>query len=90
MLEFKLIESFISKYSNPIFLVSKPDNKDGTKGGMSLVWDGRSVNNDIDFDVYMIPRVEDLMYRIGRLKHLAHQNGKDEMWISTLDLRISF
>jgi hypothetical protein len=89
-LEFKLIESSISKYSNPIFLVPKPDNKDGTKGGMCLVWDGRSVNNAIDFDSYMIPRVEDLMDRIGRLKHLTHANGKDEMWISTLDLRTSF
>ena len=57
---------------------------------MCLVWDGRSVNNGIDFDSYMIPRVEDLMDRIGRLKHLAHANGKDEMWISSLDLRTSF
>ena len=90
LLEFKLIEPSISKYSNPIFLVPKPDNKDGTKGGMRLVWDGRSVNNAIEFDAYMIPRVEDLMDRIGRLKHLASQNGKEEMWISTLDLRTSF
>ncbi len=90
LLEFKSIEPSISKYSNPIFLVPKPDNKDGTKGGMRLVWDGHSVNNVIEFDAYMIPRVEDLMDRIGRLKHLASQHDKDEMWISTLDLRTSF
>jgi hypothetical protein len=90
LLEFKLIEPSISKYSNPIFLVPNPDNKDGTKGGMRLVWDGRSVNNAIEFDAYMIPRVEDLMDRIGLLKHLTSQHVKDEMWISTLDLSTSF
>jgi len=31
-----------------------------------------------------LPRVQDLMDRIGRLKHLASQDGKEEMWISTL------
>jgi hypothetical protein len=47
--------------------VPKPDNKDGAKGGQRLVWDGRSVNNAIEFDAFMIPRVEDLMDRIGGL-----------------------
>ncbi len=46
----------------------KPDNKDGAKGGKRLVWDGHSVNNAIEFDAFMIPRIEDLMDHIGGLK----------------------
>ncbi len=37
-----------------------------------------------------MPRVEDLIERIARLKHEANTKGITEMWISTLDLRTSF
>ncbi len=54
----------------------KPDNKDGAKGGKQLVWDGRSVNNAIEFDAFMIPRVEDLMDRIGGLLKFGKSKWK--------------
>ncbi len=80
LLEFKLIESSISHYSNPVFLVPKPPLCDGSPGGLRFVWDGRSVNRTIKVDSFLIPRVEDLIERITRL------TGITEMWISTLDL----
>ena len=90
LLEFKLIEPSISHYSNPVFLVPKPPLRDGSPGGLRFVWDGRSVNRAIKADSFLIPRVEDLIERIARLKHEANAKGITEMWISTLDLRTSF
>jgi hypothetical protein len=90
LLEFKLIEPSISHYANPVFLVPKPPLRDGSPGGLRFVWDGRSVNRAIKADSFLIPRVEDLIERIARLKHEANAKGITEMWISTLDLRTSF
>ena len=55
-LEFELVDPSITKYTTviPFFLVPNPDNKDGSKGDIRLVWDGLSVNNTIEFDPYMI------------------------------------
>ena len=64
--------------------------RDGSPGGLRFVWDGRSVNRAIKADSFLIPRVEDLIERIARLKHEANAKGITEMWISTLDLRTSF
>jgi hypothetical protein len=41
LLEFKVIESSTSHYSNPVFLVPKPPFRDGSPGGLRFVWDGR-------------------------------------------------
>ena len=90
LLEFKLIEPSFSQYSNPVFLVPKPPLRDGSPGGLRFVWDGRSVNRAIKTDSFLIPRVEDLIERIARLKHETSAKGCLEMWISTLDLRTSF
>jgi hypothetical protein len=91
LLEFELIEpSSISHYSNPVFLVPKPPLCDGSPGGLRFVWDGRSENRTIKADSFLIPRVEDLIERIARLKHEVNTKGITEMWISTLDLRTSF
>ncbi len=90
LLEFKLIEPSISHYSNPVFLVPKPPLRDGSPGGLQFVWDGRSVKRDIKTDSFLIPRVEDLIERITRLKHEVNAKGITDMWISTLDLRTSF
>ncbi len=87
LLEFNLIEPSSSLYSNPVFLVTKPSLRNGSPGVLRFVWDGRSVNRAIKSDSSLIPRVEDLVERIARLKHEV--NAK-EMWISTLDLRTSF
>ncbi len=89
-LEFKLIEPCITHYSNPVFLVPKPPLRDGSPGGLWFVWDGRSVNRTIKADSFLIPRVENLIERIARLKHKANSKGITEMWISTLDLRTPF
>jgi hypothetical protein len=90
LLEFKLIEPSSSLCSNPVFLVPKPSLRDGSPGGLRFVWDGRSVNRAIKTDSFLIPRVEDLIERIARLKHETSAKGCLEMWISTLDLRTSF
>jgi hypothetical protein len=83
LLEFKLIKPSISQYSNPVFLVPKPPLRDGSPGGLRFVWDGRSVNRAIKVDSFLIPRVEDLIERIARLKHEVNVKGCSEMWIST-------
>ncbi len=75
LLEFKLIEPSISHYSNPVFFVPKPPLRDGSPGGLRFVWDGRSVNRAIKTDSFLIPRVEDLIERITRLKHEANVEG---------------
>ena len=90
LLQYKLIQPSLSPYSNPVFLVPKPPKKDGSPGGWRFVWDGRSVNKAIESDAYLIPRVEDLIDRIARVKHEAARKGITEMWISTIDLRTSF
>jgi hypothetical protein len=90
LLEFNFIEPSVSHYSNPVFLVPKPPLRDGSPGGIRFVWDGRLVNRDIKVDSLLIPRVEDLIERISRLKHETNAKGITEMWISTLDLRTSF
>ncbi len=68
----------------------KPPLRDGSPGGLWFVWDGRSVNSTIKTDSFLIPRVEDLIERIVRLKDEVNTKGITEMWISTLDLRTSF
>jgi hypothetical protein len=89
-LEFKLIQPSFSQYSNPVFLVHNPSLRDGSPGGLRFVWDGRSMNRAIKTDSFLIPRVEDLIERIARLKHETSAKGCLEMWISTLDLCTSF
>jgi hypothetical protein len=56
--------------------------RDGSPGELRFVWDGRSVNRVIKADSFLIPRVEDLIERITRLKHEANAKGITEMWIS--------
>jgi hypothetical protein len=75
LLEFKRIEPSSRQYSNPVFLVPKPSLRDGNPGGLRFVWDGRSVNRTIKTDSFLIPRVEDLIERLARLKH--EDNAKE-------------
>ena len=90
LIEFRLIEPSVSQYTNPVFLVPKPNRPDGTSGGLRFVWDGRSINKALESDSYLIPRVDDLIDRVGRLRTEALKAGKSEIWISTIDLRTSF
>ena len=90
LLRFKLIEPSLSPYSNPVFFVPKPPKKDGSPGGLRFVWDGRSVNSKLESDSYLIPRIEDLIDRVARVKHEAQRAGYTQMYLSTIDLRTSF
>ena len=90
LLKFKLIEPTISPYSNPVMLVPKPPRKDGSYAGLRFVWDGRGVNKALESDAYLIPRVEELVDRIARLKYEAEKNGVTQLIFSGLDQRTSF
>ena len=91
LLKYKLIEPSLSPYSNPIFLVPKPPKKDGSSGGWRFVWDGRSVNQAIESDSYMIPTIDSLLDRVAQLKEQAVKAGiGQQMWLSGIDLRTSF
>ena len=68
-------------------MVPKPPLRDGNPGGLRFVWDGRSVNRVIKADSFLIPRVEDLIERIARLKHESNAKGCSEMWILDEDSR---
>ena len=91
LLKYKLIEPSLSPYSNPIFLVPKPPKKDGSSGGWRFVWDGRSVNQAIESDSYLIPTIDSLLDRVAQLKEQAVKAGIGQtMWLSGIDLRTSF
>ena len=90
LIKFKLIEPSISQYNSPVFLVPKPPLKDGSFNGFRFVYDGRGVNKALKFDTYNIPRVEDMIERIARLKFEAERAGVTNMIISCLDQRTSF
>ena len=82
LLAYKLIEPTISPYSNPVFLVPKPPRPNRELAGLRFVWDGRSVNKALESDAFMIPRVEDLIDRIARLKWEAEKAGFTEMFFN--------
>jgi hypothetical protein len=90
LLKYKLIEPSLSPYSNPVFFVPKPPRKDGSPGGLRFVWDGRAVNSQILPDAHLIPRIEDLIDRVARVKFEANRAGYTKMYLSTIDLRTSF
>ena len=90
LLRFKLIEPSLSPYSNPVFFVPKPPRKDGSYAGLRFVWDGRGVNSALESNSYLIPRIEDLIDRVARLKMEANKAGCHVMHMSTIDLRTSF
>ena len=90
LIKFKLIEPSTSQYNSPVFLVPKPPLKDGSFNGFRFVYDGRGVNKALKFDTYNIPRVEDMIERIARLKFEAERAGVTNMIISCLDQRTSF
>ena len=90
LLKFKLIEPSISPYSSAVFLVPKPPRPDGSYAGLRLVWDGRTLNSALESDSYLIPRVEELIDRVARLKYEAERAGVKGMIFSGLDQKTSF
>ena len=71
-------------------MVLKPPKKDGSFVGHRFVFDGRLVNKVIETDAYFIPRTEDPIDRVARVKREAARAGVEKMYLSTIDLRTSF
>ncbi|KAI3366502.1 hypothetical protein L3Q82_000474 [Scortum barcoo] len=69
MLELGVIEPSTSEWSNPIVLVIKKD------GNIRFCIDFRKVNAQSEFDAYPLPRLDDLIERVGQAQ-----------FITTLDL----
>ncbi|KAI3377106.1 hypothetical protein L3Q82_000303 [Scortum barcoo] len=69
MLELGVIEPSTSEWSNPIVLVIKKD------GSIRFCIDFRKVNAQSEFDAYPLPRLDDLIERVGQAR-----------FITTLDL----
>ena len=71
LLKYKLIEPSLSPYSNPVFFVPKPPKKDGSPGGVRVVWDGRGVNSCIENVAYLIPKTLSIGSLASSLKPIA-------------------
>ena len=69
MRELGVIEPSNSEWSNPVVLVIKKD------GSIRFCIDFRKVNEQSEFDAYPLPRLDDLIERVGQARY-----------ISTLDL----
>ena len=54
------------------------------------MFDGRQSNQAIEPDSHFIPRVEELIDRVARLKYEAEKAGETNFIISCLDQRTSF
>ena len=69
MLKLGVIEPSISEWNSPIVLVPKPD------GSVQFCIDFREVNKISQFDMYPLPRLDEMVERLG-----------EAQYISTLDL----
>uniref|UniRef100_K7F0Q0 ribonuclease H n=1 Tax=Pelodiscus sinensis TaxID=13735 RepID=K7F0Q0_PELSI len=65
MLEMGVIEESRSEWRSPIVLVPKPD------GTMRFCIDFRKVNAISRFDAYPMPRVDELLERLGKARYLS-------------------
>lgn len=65
MLQLGAIEPSFSEWSSPIILVPKKD------GGLRFCLDFRKVNTQAKFDPYPMPRIDDLVERLGKAKFLT-------------------
>ncbi|KAJ8050863.1 hypothetical protein HOLleu_04222 [Holothuria leucospilota] len=73
MLELGIIEPTTSTYASPIVVVPKPD------GSVRVCTDYRRLNSKSKFDPYVMPRVDDILDKVGNAK-----------FITTLDLTKGF
>ena len=65
MLTAGLIEESLSEWSSPIVMVSKPD------GSLRFCNDFRKVNEISKFDAYPMPRVDELLEKIGNARYIT-------------------
>ncbi|KAJ1177696.1 hypothetical protein NDU88_002948 [Pleurodeles waltl] len=65
MIELGVIEPSVSPWCSPVVLVPKPD------GSIRFCIDFRKLNSISLFDTYPIPRVDDVLEKIGRAKYMS-------------------
>ena len=70
-----MIEPSHSEWSSPAIIVPKPD------GSIRCVIDYRKVNNLIEGNSFPIPRIDDLIDRIGKAKFLTKMDLSKVMCI---------
>ena len=70
MLQLRVIEESHSARSSPIVLVPKPD------GSFRFCNDFRRLNEVSEFDVYPMPRVDELIERLGPARYLTTLDRK--------------
>lgn len=79
MLEMGLIRESKSSWASPIILVDKPD------GTIRFVIDYRKVNAVSDIDPFPLPRVDDLVERVGSAKFITKIDISKAFWQIPLD-----
>ncbi|KAI5616012.1 hypothetical protein C0J50_10699 [Silurus asotus] len=65
MLEMGVIEPSSSKWSSPVVIVPKKDNT------LRICIDFRQLNSQSQFDAYPMPRIDDLLEKIGGAKYVT-------------------
>jgi len=79
LLELGIVEDSDSLWASPIFLVPKSD------GTLQLCTDFRKINAVTVPDPFPIPRVEDLLERVGQSKDLTKSDVTRGYWQVPLD-----
>jgi len=74
MLELGILEESHSSWSSPIILVDKPD------GTFRFVVDYRKLNNVSEIDAFPLPRIDDLIDRIGNAKYITKFDISKAYW----------
>ncbi len=74
MLKLGVIETSRSPWSSPIVLVPKPD------GTLRFCNDFRRLNEVSEFDGYPMPRVDELLDRLGRARYISTLDLKKGYW----------
>ena len=74
MLQLRVIEESQSAWSSPVVLVPKPD------GSFSFCNDFRRLDEVSEFDAYPMPRVDELIERLGPARYLATLDLSKGYW----------
>lgn len=74
MFELDVIERSFSPWSSPVVLVKKKDGRD------RLCVDSRKLNSVTERDSYPLPRVQEILDRLGKTNFLSKIDLKDAFW----------